>query len=324
MVFSIIVPMYNVEQYAERCINSIISQTYKDFELIIVNDGSTDATGEIINRYKDRDTRIKLIAKNNGGLVSARKAGVDVATGEYVVIVDGDDWITNDCLEKINEIISTNDVDVVCCEHFDAFSDDKITKSNLYYKEGLISRDEMCNTIYNDIFCFSPTQWAKAYRRDLYTKFQKNVDDRITMGEDGVVVLPCILNCKNIYITKEALYFYRNNPKSMTRNKQKEGSATGVILRIKHFEEKVPLDQFDMKHQLAGYAVHSSFNVILSYFRANDYNEAKQKANELLSNEIVKKYICSSFATKNKKEQLAAIALRYKLFFLIKLYAVVG
>ena len=105
MRFSVIVPMYNVEDYAKKCIESILVQSFRDFELIIVNDGSKDGTSKIINYYKNINN-VVVIHKENGGLVSARKKGISVAKGDYIIIVDGDDWIDSNYLFYLNKIIS--------------------------------------------------------------------------------------------------------------------------------------------------------------------------------------------------------------------------
>ena len=99
-VFSIIVPIYKVEPYVHKCIDSIVDQSYEDFELILVDDGSPDNCPKICDEYADKDKRIHVIHKKNGGLVSARNAGLKAATGEYVLYVDGDDWLLPDSLKK--------------------------------------------------------------------------------------------------------------------------------------------------------------------------------------------------------------------------------
>ena len=103
---SIIVPVYKAEQYLHRCVDSILSQSFTDCELILVDDGSPDKSGEICDEYASRDSRIQVIHKQNGGVSSARNAGLDVAHGEYVWFVDSDDWIENDSLKEIYNIMS--------------------------------------------------------------------------------------------------------------------------------------------------------------------------------------------------------------------------
>ena len=116
MKLSIIVPIYNIEQYIDECILSVINQNYKNFELILVDDGSPDRCGEIIDSYATQNHRIKVIHKKNGGLSDARNAGLAKATGDYILFLDGDDTLYNGCLEKINQLLTDNkNVDLLSC-----------------------------------------------------------------------------------------------------------------------------------------------------------------------------------------------------------------
>ena len=113
MFFSVIVPVYKVEKYLPRCIDSVLSQSFSDFELILVDDGSPDSCGEVCDNYKERDERIKVIHKANGGLASARRAGIRVARGDYVFNLDSDDLIENDTLECAYKIIKDTNCEIV-------------------------------------------------------------------------------------------------------------------------------------------------------------------------------------------------------------------
>ena len=113
MEFSVIVPIYKVEAYLPRCVDSILAQSFPDFEVILVDDGSPDRCGELCDRYGARDRRVRVIHKENGGLVSARQAGMSVASGDYIVHVDGDDWVAPDLWERAHRAIQTHDPDVV-------------------------------------------------------------------------------------------------------------------------------------------------------------------------------------------------------------------
>ena len=113
MLFSVIVPIYNVQKYLNRCIDSVLSQTFEDYELILVDDGSLDECGAICDEYANMNEKIKVIHKDNGGLVSARQAGIRIATGDYVFHLDGDDAILPDALESAYEIIQKHRPDIV-------------------------------------------------------------------------------------------------------------------------------------------------------------------------------------------------------------------
>ena len=112
---SIIVPVYNVEKYLDKCIESIVNQTYRNIEIILVDDGSPDKCPEICNEWAKKDDRIKVIHKENGGLSSARNAALEIAQGDYITFVDSDDWIENDMIQSMLTCAAKNDADIVCC-----------------------------------------------------------------------------------------------------------------------------------------------------------------------------------------------------------------
>ena len=112
-LFSVIVPVYNIEEYLKKCITSIIEQTYKNIEIILIDDGSTDKSALICDEFAEKDKRIKVVHKENGGVVSARKVGISIASGEYVVSVDGDDWIEKERLEHLADQISLVAADMI-------------------------------------------------------------------------------------------------------------------------------------------------------------------------------------------------------------------
>ena len=144
---SVIVPIYNVEKYLEKCLDTIINQTFKDIEIICVNDGSVDCSRNILEEYKNKDSRIKIVDKENGGLSSARNAGLKIATGKFISFIDSDDWVSSTFLEKLYKNITSYDTDISICavhqfdektrsnddtvpyftlEHFDNSFDDKV------------------------------------------------------------------------------------------------------------------------------------------------------------------------------------------------------
>ncbi len=115
---SVIVPIYEVQDYLERCIKSIIEQTYKNIEIILVDDGSKDGCPEICDRYAKKDSRITVIHKENGGVISARRVGIQAANGEFIQLVDGDDWIAKEMVAKLISCMIENKVDLVICSYF--------------------------------------------------------------------------------------------------------------------------------------------------------------------------------------------------------------
>ena len=226
-MFSIIVPIYNIEKYIEECINSILNQTYKEFELILVDDGSTDTSGKICDDFQKKDSRIKVIHKINGGLVSARKAGTLVAKNKYIVPIDGDDFIKKDYLKNAYDIIMKNDPDMICFSYtmyYENNSFNRIIHNNL--KEGLYNGDltDIINTyLYDENRTWRNKGnilyniWAKIVKKDIYTKCQMSIDDKIKIGEDCLVTCKILKECSSMYIKNEAYYNYRQINTSMMK-----------------------------------------------------------------------------------------------------------
>lgn len=223
-MISIIVPVYNINAYLSQCIESILGQTYLDIEVILVDDGSTDGSGSICDSYKEKDSRIIVIHKENGGLVSARKEGIRVASGQYIAYVDGDDWIEPDMYERMYTRIIEQSVDIVMCGRYEDTGSVSRTvfhgiPEGRYGKQALL-RDVYPRMIVNDAFFewgIFPGVWDKLFRRECLEQFQLEVDERIVMGEDAACTYPCLLNAKSIYVMHECLYHYRQRVSSMVK-----------------------------------------------------------------------------------------------------------
>lgn len=215
---SVIVPIYNVEHFLEKCVDSIISQTYKNLEIILVDDGSTDRSGEICDNYALNDNRVVVIHKENGGAVSARKAGIQIATGEYTIQVDSDDWIEECRLDKIvSEGLITKPDIVSSCGIYMEYPHEtqfKSVPSNVY---GLYKVNEIWNNpkrfLYSeDVFIKKNIQlslWSCCYKTELYKKNQMLLDDKVALGQDLIVSLACLMSAQNINIIYNPTYHYR-------------------------------------------------------------------------------------------------------------------
>ena len=198
-MLTLIIPIYNIEQYLSQCLDSIINQTYKNIQIILVDDGSTDSSGRICDEYADKDSRIIVIHKENGGLVSARKAGLRKATGEYVVYVDGDDWIELNAIEHMVGTIERTKADIVLYDHYENTGESQIVVTN-NVKEGLYDKGKLLRHIYPKMISTErffewqifPAVWDMILRRDLLERCQYDVDNIITMGEDASCKYPCL------------------------------------------------------------------------------------------------------------------------------------
>ena len=190
---SVIVPIYRIEKYLSKCIDSILCQSFSDFELILVDDGSPDNCPEICDDYAKKDTRVKVIHKKNGGLLSARKEGLKQASGIYISYVDGDDWVDNYYLDILYKLAEANAADLVTTGHFREFNGKIETikpKFSGIYNEEEIKESIIPNAIYNGSFCehgMSTYVWNKLFKKELLTQILFDVPNEIVMGEDAAI-----------------------------------------------------------------------------------------------------------------------------------------
>lgn len=247
---SIIVPIYNVEKYLNECLNSIINQTFSDIEIICVNDGSKDNSRNILEEYAKKDCRIKIIDKQNGGLSSARNAGLNVANGDFIIFVDSDDWIAPDMAEKLynNAILFNTDISI-CSVHLFDEQTKEINNNEPYFS--LAHFDSSFN---NKVFSYKDTipflmdvcvmAWNKIYRKSFLDKCNAQFPDGLIF-EDGPFFFSIFFKTQRIAIVRDFLYYYRINRQGSIV--QKGGKKLFDIINVVNlmFDEIKNLDIFD-------------------------------------------------------------------------------
>lgn len=224
-LISIIVPVYNVAPYLERCINSIMNQTYKNLEIIMVDDGSTDGSSEMCDIFQKQDKRINVIHKVNGGLVSARKTGIIEAKGEYAAYVDSDDWIEREMYQQLVTQMVQNNADIVTSGLYRNYSNDMIEEFDNIH-EGVYDveriKDEILPILmYTGKFYEAGINihiYNKLFKRELLLRHQLRVDDSIRVGEDAALVYPYILDVNKIVIVHKCFYHYCIRQNSIMAN----------------------------------------------------------------------------------------------------------
>lgn len=212
-LFSIIVPVYNVEKYLDKCLASILRQTFKNFECIIIDDGSPDNSNAIIDKYVKLDQCFKVIHQKNMGLSAARNAGLDIVKGEYVVFVDSDDYIADDYLEKFALKIADTDADIVICGFIEAYKD---------YEKNKVFAAESTEVIKQNILAdvWPSYVWNKCYKKDLFTNIRFPVGK---IFEDILTIPKLCLYARKIVCIPDKLYYYnRQNENSITANMSSE------------------------------------------------------------------------------------------------------
>lgn len=295
MFFSVIVPIYNVEKYITRCIDSVLMQSFADFELILVDDGSVDNCPSICDEYAKKDARIKVIHKENGGLVSARQAGIKIANGNYVFNLDGDDAICHGALEEAYKVICDTNADIVsfsykCCidgKNGNVMED--LVDEGLYNKaqiEEYIFPKLLSDKNMEHIFYFL---WGKAIRRELVTKHQLNVNPAISMGEDISCTFPCFLQAEKVYMSKKVVYLYtiRDDSLSMYFNTAQIIYVADTICGLRNLDIQKPKD-FDQ--QVSRYSCYMCLAILAQAAEGNNFSSVK-KLKELILNSVHKEEI---------------------------------
>lgn len=224
---SIIVPVFNTEKYLKRCIESIQNQTYVNIEIMLIDDGSTDASLTICNQYAKNDKRIKVIHQENQGVSIARNRGLDFASGEYIGFVDSDDYISNDMYEIMVREMERADVDMVACGYnFDIQNQIIPVKNKEEILENVMSAEQFmyyayCRDSYKAVTNYTV---LKLYSKKIIDKFHIEFDKRFKLGEDVVFTTQFYLNCKRVKYIERPLYYYyiRSDSAINDMNKDKQ------------------------------------------------------------------------------------------------------
>lgn len=224
LLISVIVPIYNIAPYIKECVTSITNQKYRNLEIILVDDGSSDDCPTICDNLAKLDRRIKVIHKVNGGLVSARKTGVKAATGEYVAYVDGDDWIDADLFCKAIILAEKYEPDIITYPgYYKEYGDGRTIGIHYDIEPGYYKNGEMEEKVFSHFICtdefhstkIALTVWSYMFKRELILQNQMQVNDSIRIGEDVDCVFRCLLDGKTMAITSKIGYHYRQRDGSM-------------------------------------------------------------------------------------------------------------
>ncbi|MFR1065186.1 MAG: hypothetical protein DBY41_05425 [Clostridium sp.] len=248
---SVIVPIYNVEQYLDKCVESLVNQTYKNLEIILVDDGTKDKSGEMADLWSIKDERIKVIHKENGGLSDARNAGMKIATGEYITFVDSDDWINYKMYAILINNLEKYNADISVCAVKKVYKEDVVNEKQVVNKEEICvftSEEALENLLDEGIL--KQTVWNKLYKREvidgIYFEFGK-------IHEDEFWTYQIFGKCEKIVYTVEQLYYYlqrsgsiMDKPFSMSRLDALEARNN----RLNYIKQKFPKLEIKAKKSL--------------------------------------------------------------------------
>ena len=228
---SIIVLVYNIEQYLSKCLDSIVNQNYRNLEIIIIDDGSTDSSKEICDIYAKRDERIKVIHQKNSGPGVARKVGVRNATGKYIGFVDGDDYIDKNMYINLMDSVLKTGADVVHTSHYND------VRGSIYKVNGfnaLIDTENEKNKLIRGILGLEvgiePSIWSKLFKTELIKKSIEDINDECSYGEDLICLISTIVNSKKLAIVDSAYYYYCIRKSSCSHKKDKENILQEIRL----------------------------------------------------------------------------------------------
>ena len=230
---SIVIPVYNVSKYLSKCIDSIINQKYKNLEIILVDDGSTDDSGNICEEYAKKDNRIKVIHKENGGLSDARNVGIDNATGEYIGFVDSDDWISEDMYFILYNNMKKEDADISCCNRFFAYINTIKPYGTVDFYEVMDSQraiELMCTYGYLGV-----SAYTKLYKKEI---FQNIRYPKGKVNEDIYTTYKLLDKASKIVYDATPLYYYRQRRGSITNSKKVNVNAMEASKELLDFVEK--------------------------------------------------------------------------------------
>lgn len=215
---SVVIPVYNVEQYLRRCLDSVIGQTYKQLEIILIDDGSTDASGAICDEYALKDIRIQVFHTENQGLSNARNTGVSYAQGEYLAFIDSDDYIAEDMIEVIYDRIMRDESDLVICNFLRVNNAGKVLPENADSPilDEKLNTEEALNKLCGSMCWYYVTAWNRLYRTELIREipFPPN-----QINEDELIAHYLLGSCKSVSCVKKPLYYYVQSNDSITRGK---------------------------------------------------------------------------------------------------------
>lgn len=290
-MFSIIVPIYKIERYIEECIQSVVNQTYKNYELILVDDGSPDNCGKICDKYKNIYSSIKVVHKENGGVSSARNAGITIAEGEYIIFLDGDDILTKDCLNEISRILNNKKIDLLSCNY-------SIYGNNRNINEYIEKKVDKLNDYFNYISDIPWAVWRNIYNRELIVDNNIMFDESVGMAEDCAFFLECFENANSIVFANIDVIQYRNcRDNSLTNNISFNAIINQLDVFSKYFykyyneNNKIIYETFAKKY----------LNTITTIYNIKNNQQIEEIYENIKNNKLIFKY------AKGTKYQIAKL-----------------
>jgi len=298
---SIIVPVYNTEKYLAKCFDSILNQTFSDFELICINDGSTDNSLKILGSYQQKDSRVIVINQKNQGVSAARNKGIDLAKGEYLIFIDSDDWVTTNYLALLLSLILKDNSNISICG-FVGGSETFINKHCIVF-EG----NKEVVELFDKIMIQTPV--AKMFNKKIIDQFNLKFDISLNFGEDYVFSLEYFSYCKFVNITNKVMYHYFiGTPNSLSKQfniKRFQDSEIRANLAVNFFK-KFKLQEKDYSDYVLGLYYWNFYDAAF-YLYNNFFKMEKHKKLEWIKKMLEFKYIQDGFPNSQKMHPILNI-----------------
>ena len=273
---SVIVPVYNVEQYLERCVDSIINQTYTNLEIILVNDGSTDNSGKLCDELAKKDERIRVIHKENGGLSDARNRGIDESESDLVGFIDSDDYIDSDMYEVLLKNLNDTDADLSMCALYDVYNN--TPEVQVTNKETWKLSSEQAIKMVMEAKILSVTAVNKLYRKSLFIDLKFEVGK---IAEDAFIMIKLLDKCEKIVATNEKKYYYVHRENSITTQK----FSTKFLNVIEAYEQNSNIisEKYPKLKDVAQTRMNWAYFYVLDRLLLDDNYNDKELENKLIS-----------------------------------------
>ena len=321
-LISVIVPVYNSEKYLNICVESILKQTYKNIEVILINDGSTDASLSICNKYKELDKRVIVINQKNNGVSAARNKGLEISNGNYISFIDSDDHIKPTYLEELHNAIIKNNADVVrCCAIFEDGNEnhriESISIKGKYKTDDLLAKHlSKFLTYNNNIGCYV---WALLTKKEIAPKFNKN----LSYMEDTVYYLQLMENAKTFYFLDSPLYYYVYNSAGLSKNYNNFLENIKKLLdsykKIESIIKDNKIIDLSIIDDMRVTYFYACITQIKMYAKSAGYSKLSNKTNGFFNDNTINKYILKINKAKlNLNKKLLFFMYSHNLRFLFK------
>lgn len=328
---SIIIPVYNVENYLSTCLDSILQQEFTDYEIILVNDGSTDDSGVICDSYTQKYTHIHCIHQKNAGHTAARQAGFSASKGVYIAFADSDDWVAADMYTNMCQIAQKTNADIIHCD-FIAVMPHQQKKCSIPFAPGLYDKKSLQETVYPQMiysgtyftFGAAPNLWNKLFRRNLLEKALFQIPHDIIVGEDGLITYSCMLAASSIYFTDKAYYYYRSLGTSLCHNMNTARLSENHTM-FETYHKLIDLKSYPMlQKQLHYFFAYQSLLTMVPIFQTllQEKELPDGQIRRLFLSECRNSYIKEAFAhvkirdIKGTRNKIYAFCIRYRLYYL--------